>query len=127
MIEIIIALSGGLITYYLSNKVGAVRASAGSSLVFYIALVLVSKVVTIPLDLWSLIFYGGSFVGMSSSDRANPIIIASACLAFVAFYFNVAVLLEGMGGGLGLSAFLSVLFILACKSAIFKAMTLFKS
>lgn len=97
-------------THYLILKknFGTVRASSLVTMFFIL--------LTLPLEfeiknLLHAACLGASFVGMSDPKRLNvfQLAMASACFVFI-FYFFIH-LFKGLGGALGLSAFISCLLI----------------
>lgn len=99
---------------------GAVRASAGTSLVFSLFAYLLRWLGYDVPDEYLSLFYAGSFVGMSSLMRLNrlEVIIAGIGCAFI--IWRISPFAPGMGGVLGLSAFLSVFFVLLGKGTFLK-------
>lgn len=103
---LLISLMGALSTYYLArrNRFDAIRASSGLSLcaygVFYF--------LNLNPELYSLVFFGSTFVGMSAPKRFGLYSqIVSACL-FAWLFEHLLPLIQDHGGALGVSAFLSV-------------------
>ena len=118
MLEFVSVALGGLLTSYSTHLLGAVRASALTSLLYYLTLGLI-----IPLEAnyYGAMFFGGSFIGMS---KASSIEIVLAAIIFIVFYKYVAVLLAGLGGVLGLGALLSIFIVLVFKDIVFKLLAL---
>ena len=121
MFEAMVVIVGALSTLALSKKLGAVRASALATLVFYLILLPVTN--PLELKLYSSLFFAGSFIGMSNASKIEVIL---ASIVFLVFYENVAMLLGGLGGVLGLGAFLGIFIVLAFKAAVFKVLALHK-
>lgn len=111
----IVSVIGALLTFEFAkhSRVGAIRASAGLSLIF----ALIAKLIFIPFEaqVFSAIFFGGSFVGMSSPERISRAGVLWAAILFVFVFELLREGAVGMGGALGFSAFIAVGF------AIFKA------
>ncbi len=68
----------------------------------------------------SAIFFGGSFVGMTSINRLNRAGIIWAGLLFGAIYWALGIHIYGTGGALGLSAFIAVSLTLIKQKALLK-------
>ncbi len=119
MEPIIIYITGvvGVIGTFLVNtklKQGAVRASAGLSLIvglfFYLFPEVLSPYLThnIPLA-----FMGASFVGMVSEKIIhNYLNLAFAGVVFSILYLNTGSYFEGFGGALGTTASISAIVIM---------------
>lgn len=97
-----------LLTFELSKLkwAGATRASA----ILSIAFAIISRQLFVESDAeaFSAIFFGGSFVGMSSAERFGRGWVLWAGLLFGGVYWSLVHYISGLGGALGLSAFLSV-------------------
>lgn len=115
-IIIITSIVGVVLTFYVSTKMehGAVRASAGLSLIvgifFYLFPAVLSPYLThnIPLA-----FMGASFVGMVSEKIIRnywPLVLAG--IVFSILYLNTGSYFEGFGGALGTTASISVIVIM---------------
>ncbi|EPZ49980.1 hypothetical protein M902_0899 [Bacteriovorax sp. BAL6_X] len=106
---ICVSLIGALSTFHLSrfNKIGTIRASAFLTLVAYTILYF-----TVPdYEMMAVIFFGSSFVGMSCPVKMHNYTIIIGAVFFALFFQYLVPYLEGYGGALGMSAFLSVLVI----------------
>ncbi len=101
-----ISIIGAISTYVLSQKrpFGAIRASTLLSILSY----LIFWGIGVEAELYSVVFFGGSFVGMSASHRFGYFSVTLGSIFFAFFYIFLIPLLKGYGGALGLSAFLSV-------------------
>ncbi len=107
LLPFLIILFGARVTFALSSlrHWGPIRSSSFVSLVF----VLVMKLIPYHWPMNSdILFFGGSFIGMSGVDRLSRFFLPFSCLLFYLFFYNVGPYIKGMGGGLGLGAFLSV-------------------
>jgi len=103
----LLILFGARITFFLSplKYWGPVRSSSAVTLVF----ILIMKIVPLSWPIHSeLLFFGGSFIGMSGVDRLSRFSLAISCLIFYLYFYNISPHIKGLGGGLGLGAFLSV-------------------
>ena len=111
MLTIAFAILGGYATYFLAYlpKMGAIRASALSTLLCYAVLFVCFK--SHFAELMSAIFYGGSFVGMSTQQRLSWKGIGIASCIFGWLSAMLLPLIEGIGGALGICAFLSVVIV----------------
>ncbi|WP_420935403.1 hypothetical protein ACOJR9_05865 [Alteromonas sp. A081] len=108
MLILLFATLGGLITFKLSVLpwMNAIRASSISTLVCYSLVAYIIGIET--ANNYACIFFGGSFVGMTSSRRLSSRgVVAAACI-FGAISSLLLPFLEGIGGALGVCAFLSV-------------------
>lgn len=96
-------------THHLSqnNKIGSVRASSFLTLAFCLITYPISHELIPSLQ---AAFFGASFVGMASPNRLSKIQLFIACLIFSYIYVFMIHHLEGIGGALGFSAFVSCLF-----------------
>ena len=115
------ALLGAWLTYFLSRhpKFSPVRASSLLTLLFYCVLYLWG----VAPDVWVAAFFGGSFVGMSAPHRFGMLSVTVAGSLFAACYEVLLPFIAGVGGALGVSAFLSVaaVHLLTLLLAILKA------
>lgn len=100
------SLLGAWLTYLLSHhaKFTPVRASSLLTLLFYCVLYLLG----VAPDMWAAAFFGGSFVGMSAPHRFGMMAVTVAGSLFAACYEVLLPFIAGVGGALGVSAFLSV-------------------
>ena len=108
MLVLLFAILGGVITYKLSilPHMNAIRASSMSTLTCYILVFCIAGVEL--ANSYTSIFFGGSFVGMTSSHRlSSKGVVAAACL-FGVISALLLPMLEGIGGALGVCAFISV-------------------
>lgn len=102
----IIALLGAFLTFYLAkhNRFDGIRASSVLTIVAY----LIIYVLGFNAELYAIIFFGGTFIGMSAPHRFGVYTITSASIIFSFLFEYLVPILDGYGGALGLSAFLSV-------------------
>ncbi|MAI36058.1 hypothetical protein [Alteromonas sp.] len=108
MLVLLFAILGGGITYKLSilRWMNAIRASSTCTLICYVLLAYTAGTET--ANTYTSIFFGGSFVGMTSSHRlSSKGVVAAACL-FGVISSLLLPFLEGVGGALGVCAFISV-------------------
>lgn len=99
---------------------GNIRASAGLTLLSFIDFSLIHYFFDIDVLYFTSIFFGGTFVGMSCPTKVTTIeILISACF-FALFFIFLVPLVPGMGGALGLSAFLSVVQTKILHRSLFK-------
>lgn len=101
-----VSLVAATATFWLGQKpnIGAVRASAFLSL---IAWAFFTFALPNSLNEYDLYFFGGSFVGMCSKDKAGYLAVGFAAALFTPLFYFLSPMIDGMGGALGLSAFLS--------------------
>lgn len=104
---------GAIICFEASKfqKLGALRASALSTLVFGFVLYLVG----IREEVYLAAFYGASFAGMSCPTRFARLGIALSGLVFGLLFTLLVPHLQGYGGALGVSAFVSVCSVLLAQ------------
>lgn len=104
MIGYLISLLIALATFYTAriNRVGAVRASAIIGILSFNILHVFGQ------DQFQLLAFGATFVGMSSMVFFNSWHVISASILFCFFFEHLVPRLQGMGGALGFSAFLSI-------------------
>ncbi len=102
----VLALAGAFFTFYLAkhNRFDAIRASASLSIIAYLLL----TALNLNPDLYSVVFFGGTFIGMSAPHRFGVYTLASSAIIFSLFFAYLVPILDGFGGALGISAFLSV-------------------
>lgn len=100
------SLFGAWLTFYLSYhpRFTSVRASSLLTLLFYLGLFMSG----VAPDLWAGAFFGGSFVGMSAPHRFGVMAVTVAASLFAVCYEFLLPYIAGVGGALGVSAFLSV-------------------
>jgi hypothetical protein len=100
------AVLGAVGTYYLAQTTyaNAIRASSLLTLVAY----LLCWLVGLDAEYWSLVFFGGSFVGMSTPLRFGLPSVCVAAILFGVFFVLIIPYISGIGGALGCSSFLSV-------------------
>jgi hypothetical protein len=116
LLSILTGILATLATYFLHNNChrGAVFSSAFSSLLFAILMFFLSSFLGRELsNQLSLIFFGGSFVGMSHKKIMQHNVVN---LLLSGSFFSIVFLLTkssfvGHGGGLGLRALIAVLFV----------------
>ena len=63
-------------------------------------------------------FFGATFIGMSSAKKFSRVDITIASVVFVFLYIKLIPYLNGIGGALGFSAFISVVFSFILTSSI---------
>ncbi|MCG7545773.1 hypothetical protein FIU82_18025 (plasmid) [Pseudoalteromonas sp. THAF3] len=113
VLTIVIAVTAAFATYFLSKLryFNALRASSLLSLIAYALFSLMST----HAELYSVVFFGGTFVGMSTPARFGYYTLTSAAVLFALLFHYLVPHLHGYGGALGVSAFLSVCL---CQLAI---------
>ena len=101
-----ISLFGALSTFLLAkrNRFDAIRASSSLSVIAFI----VFYSATVQFEFYSLVFFGGTFVGMSAPKRFGLYSQIVAAVLFALLFENLVPFIKDYGGALGLSAFLSV-------------------
>ena len=111
--SVTLALLGAFLTFYLAkhNRLDAIRASAILSILAYLILLPTE----FNAELYSSIFFGGSFIGMSAPKRFGIYTLFSSSIIFAIMFENLIPYFNNFGGALGVSAFLSVCI---CQVAI---------
>ncbi|BFT30950.1 hypothetical protein D210916BOD24_21260 [Alteromonas sp. D210916BOD_24] len=112
---IILALLGGLSTYLLSRvpSIGTIRASSITTIMCF--LIFYGFWGIDIANQYSAIFFGGSFVGMSSPTKLSlsAVVVASGVFGVISAF--LLPILAGLGGALGICAFLSVVLVYGSK------------
>lgn len=113
IVSILLALLGAFSTFYLAkhHRIGAIRASAILSIATYLILLPTE----FNAQLYSTVFFGGTFIGMSAPKRFGIYTLFSASIIFAVMFENLIPYFNNYGGALGVSAFLSVCI---CQLAI---------
>lgn len=106
IISVVLTLLGAFLTFFLAkhNRIGAIRASAILSILAYS----IFTITDLNAQLYGMLFFGGTFIGMSAPKRFGIYTLCSASILFAILFFSLVPLLKSYGGALGLSAFLSV-------------------
>jgi hypothetical protein len=107
LIEFLIIFSGAIITFKLSSLrfIGPIRASSGTTLIF----ALIVKLFPFEWPTYTeVLFFGGTFIGMTGVERMFRFTLPLSCVLFNIYFFSITPYLKGIGGALGLGAFLSV-------------------
>ena len=107
---LLISLLGAHVTYWLSHhtKMGAIRASALSTLVFVAVTSPFSFLILAKLQ---AAYFGATFVGMSDASRLGEKRILLAAVIFGAIFSFLLRFRGGIGGTLGASAFVACLLV----------------
>jgi hypothetical protein len=110
LITIICSIAGGIGTFICTEKLKwhPLKSSA-----------ILSLIIATPFEIWNLnnyldiplIFFGASFVGMSSKDIFNKLQVTIAALLFGCLHFLLSTNFNFIGGTLGTTACLSCLSI----------------
>ena len=76
----LIALLGAFLTFYLAkhNRFDGIRASASLSIIAYLIL----SALNLNPNLYSVVFFGGTFIGMSAPHRFGIYTVASSSILF---------------------------------------------
>jgi len=128
MNELILFAAGGVgawSTFVVSHdlKQGAVRASAGLSLIvalfFYAFPDLINPELSVEIP---LVFFGASFVGMTGSHLVpQKILIALGGIIFSGIYLSAGAIFSGYGGKLGTAACIASLAVVGISILIEKS------
>lgn len=108
---VLMAILGGVSTYYLCafTRMGSIRSSSVCTLFFFtLCYAFVGSDVA---NTWSTVFFGGSFVGMSSPSRLSTKGVVFAAAMFGVISASLLPYLKGVGGAVGVCAFVSVIII----------------
>lgn len=119
MILILASLFGGFGTFELTHRLSLSNIRS-SSLITISAYFILKFTVNLEVELLHLIataVFGGSFVGMSSNHILNRLELLFASLFFGILFILLIPHLAGLGGALGISAFVSV-FLIKCLTKI---------
>jgi len=116
LLVVITTLAGAFTTYRLAKlpRFNVIRASSLLTIVFYFSVLLIHNVLisethsSDTAEFWATVFFGGSFVGMSASHRFSYYMLTISSLCFAVIFMVLLPLLDGIGGALGCSAFISV-------------------
>ncbi|MEG3766398.1 hypothetical protein [Alteromonas sp. 14N.309.X.WAT.G.H12] len=106
LFTVIVSVISAMSTYKLAqfSSFNAIRASSTLTIVSYA----VTYVVQVDAAYWSLVFFGASFVGMSTPKKFGYTSMAVSGGCFGGMYLLIAPYIDGIGGALGSSAFLAV-------------------
>ncbi|WP_282146442.1 hypothetical protein [Alteromonas stellipolaris] len=128
LLVILITLAGAFTTYRLAKlpKFNVIRASSLLTILFYFSALLIENVLMSEsrssenAEFWATVFFGGSFVGMSAPHRFSYYLLTISSLCFAIIFMVLLPLLEGIGGALGCSAFISVAISHSLRMAVTK-------
>jgi len=128
LLVILITLAGAFTTYRLAKlpKFNVIRASSLLTILFYFSALLIENVLMSEsrssenAEFWATVFFGGSFVGMSAPHRFSYYLLTISSLCFAIIFMVLLPLLEGIGGALGCSAFISVAISHSFRMAVTK-------
>jgi uncharacterized MnhB-related membrane protein len=101
-----ISLVGAISTFLLAkrNRFDAIKASSSLSIIAYCLFYFLN----LKPDIYGLVFFGSTFVGMSAPKRFGLYSQIVSAVLFALMFEYLVPLINGYGGALGLSAFLSV-------------------
>lgn len=101
-----LTLIGAVSTFALAQRhwFNAIRASSILTILFYLLLVLIEA----DADFWASVFFGGTFIGMSTPHKFSYVALIASSLCFSWLFIMLMPYLDGVGGALGCSAFISV-------------------
>lgn len=102
------------------NKLNSIQSSTITTLIFYTLLLSINYYHSIEINKLLTIFFGATFVGMSSPQKISFFELFISSLLFTLLFIFLIPLLSGIGGALGLSAFLSVFKVNSVKKIIWK-------
>lgn len=109
----LISIVAALTTFLISSKLKAdpIRVSAGLTLLALAIFFAIGLFYEIKIDVLGAVFFGASFVGMSSNEKYTIVQVLFSSILFGLVFIFLTPLLSGLGGALGFSAFLSALLI----------------
>ena len=112
IVAIITGVLGGFATYlcHTKTRLSAVQSSVFCSLCFVALTLLICTDANIS-NYYQVLFFGATFVGMSSSKNLNLPSICMASLLFSALYHCSFQHFNGIGGALGTSASITVIIV----------------
>lgn len=118
-IQLIVCLSAALGTYQLIHRFhfSAIRASAFITCLFCLIVLFSGQSI---LKTQEALFFGGTFVGMSSFEKLGKLGIIFSASLYLVLYLILAGWLQGIGGALGTIAFLSCSSVLLIKKHLLK-------
>jgi hypothetical protein len=93
-----------LIKFITKSSSGLLSASSGLSIIAYYFFYYFN----LQPELYSAIFFGGTFIGMSAPKRFGVYTITSAAMIFAILFEYLVPKINNYGGALGISPFLSV-------------------
>lgn len=112
ILSISIAILGGISTFsfHKSERISAVKSSAICTLIFVLATTLLNKhIVQFDSIYYQSLFFGATFVGMSSLEKFNFLMIGISSALFGLFFKLSHLYFNGIGGMLGCSASIMVI------------------
>ncbi|MBU2978228.1 hypothetical protein [Alteromonas sp. C1M14] len=106
LFTVLVSVVSAMSTYKLAqySSFNAIRASSTLTILAYG----VAVVAHVDAAYWSLVFFGASFVGMSTPQKFGYTSMAVSGACFGCLYLLIAPFINGIGGALGSSAFLAV-------------------
>lgn len=106
IVSVFLAQCAAFFTYALAQwrYFGAVRASAIVAIVGFFVL----DHMACEVERYSAIVFGGTFIGMSAPKRFGFFTVVISALLFVLIFTAIEPATEGLGGALGVSAFIAV-------------------
>lgn len=131
IIDICLALIGSLICFYLDSRVelSKVEASVLPTFIFSLVLYLITPILKLDESLvahWATVFFGATFIGMTSSKLADFKVIAWASIIYVLIYNVTLTSFVGFGGKLGFVACVAVIISLGVKYLFAQLIIFFK-
>jgi hypothetical protein len=90
------------------SKIGAIRSSTAVTILFFLILTVVNFFTEIKVEYFVTVAFGASFVGMSCPSRFSRFAVVVGSIIFGFLFYYLVPLLEGLGGALGFSAFVSI-------------------
>jgi hypothetical protein len=113
LISLIVSSLASLLTFEVSKfeRIGPIRASSGLTLLSFIDFSIINFFIPIDVNYWMAMFFGATFVGMSCPTKFSRRSILVSGALFAVIFSIISGYLQGLGGVLGLSAFLSIITI----------------
>ena len=119
LIQFMICTSASLGTYLLIHRYhqSAIRSSAFITCLFCLLIIILDVPI---LKQHEALFFGATFVGMSSFEKLGKLGIIFSASLYLVLYSILVSFLQGIGGALGTIAFLSCSTVLLAKKHLLK-------
>jgi len=113
VVIIIISLVGSLLTYFFADKVKwtAVKSSSLLSLFFACSSLVLNNYVPYDNELYTLCFFGASFVGMTKITNLSYFWIGAGGITYGLLFNTVYQYFSNIGGALGSTACISIIVV----------------
>ena len=117
---IIISSAGATLTQLIGTKPGMnpIKSSALLAVAFYLSLQLLGLYHVFEIERWAALFFGATFVGMSTKERLRFVPLVAASIIYAIIFYLASPFYNGIGGALGVSACFSVILVLVIQNLI---------